>query len=99
MMPLMLMRTVGAVLLMLTVGLGSVPAVAQDRGDPANPTPPRLAYVEGDVSFWRPGAEDWVPAQVNTALAEGDELYADTRGRIELHIGPRAFVRAGRDTQ
>jgi hypothetical protein len=93
------MRRVGALLLMVAVGVGPGPAVAQDRGDEANPTPPRLAFVEGDVSFWRPGAEDWAPAQVNTPLAEGDELYADTGGRIELQIGPRAFVRAGGDTQ
>ena len=36
---------------------------------------------------------------MNTALAEGDELYAADRGNVELQIGSRAFVRAGADTQ
>jgi hypothetical protein len=63
------------------------------------PTPPRLGFLDGDVSFWRPGAEDWAPAQVNTALAAGDSLYAGDRGTFELEIGPRAFVRAGANTE
>jgi hypothetical protein len=25
-------------------------------------TPPRLSFVDGQVSFWRPGAQDWVQA-------------------------------------
>ena len=32
------------------------------------------AYGE-DVSFWRPGGDDWAPAQVNTPLAPGDQLH------------------------
>ena len=63
------------------------------------PTPPRLAFIDGDVSFWRPGADDWTPAQVNTALAAGDNLYAPDGANLELEIGARAFVRAGSDTQ
>src|SRR5438093_5742790 len=62
-------------------------------------TPPRLSFTAGEVSFWRPGAEDWTPAQVNTPIAEGDEVYAADGANVELQIGPRAFVRAGGDTQ
>src|SRR5438309_8044024 len=62
-------------------------------------TPPRLSYVEGEVSFWRPGAADWAPAQINTALVPGDETYTGNRGNLELQIGARAFVRAWGDTQ
>ena len=62
-------------------------------------TPPRLGFLDGDVSFWRPGAEIWAPAQVNTALAAGDALYAGDGGNFELQIGPRAFVRAGANTE
>jgi hypothetical protein len=62
-------------------------------------TPPRLSYVEGEVSFWRPGAADWAPAQINTALAPGDETYTGNRGNLELQIGGRAFVRAWGDTR
>src|SRR5207302_11226814 len=62
-------------------------------------TPPRLSYVEGEVSFWRPGAADWAPAQINTALVPGDETYTGNRGNLELQVGARAFVRAWGDTQ
>lgn len=62
-------------------------------------TPPRLSLTEGAVSFWRPGAEDWTAAQVNTALAAGDRLYTDEDANLELQIGARAFVRAGAKTQ
>ena len=43
-------------------------------------TPPRLGFVDGEVSLWRPGAEIWVPAQMNTAFAAGDSLYAGDGG-------------------
>jgi len=65
----------------------------------AGRTPPRLSFVDGSVSFWRPGAEDWAPAQVNTPLAPGDALYATDGANLELQIGPRAFVRGGAGTQ
>jgi hypothetical protein len=62
-------------------------------------TPPRLSYTEGSVSFWRPGGDDWAPAQVNTPLAAGDELYTGSDGNLEVQIGGRAFIRAWGDTQ
>ncbi len=62
-------------------------------------TPPRLSFIDGEVSFFRPGAEDWTPARVNTALAAGDELFTAKRANLELQIGSRAFARAGEDTQ
>jgi hypothetical protein len=62
-------------------------------------TPPRLSYTDGSVSFWRPGAPDWVAAQVNTPLAPGDELYTGRPGNLELQIGPRAYVRAWAESQ
>jgi hypothetical protein len=71
---------------------------ADDRQNTA-PTPPRLSYVNGDVSFWRPGGEDWAPAQVNTPLAPGDQLYTGNRGNLEVQIDSRSFVRAWGDSQ
>jgi hypothetical protein len=62
-------------------------------------TPPRLAFIDGQVSFWRPGAQEWAQAQVNTPLAPGDELYTGSPGNLELQIGSRAFVRAWASTQ
>jgi len=61
-------------------------------------TPVRLAFVEGDALFWRPGDGDWEPAQVNIPLASGDAL-ATRDGRLELQVAARSFVRAGEGTQ
>jgi hypothetical protein len=62
-------------------------------------TPPRLSFVDGQVSFFRPGADDWVRAQVNTPLSPGDQLFTGSPGNLELQIGARAFVRGWADTQ
>jgi hypothetical protein len=71
---------------------------ADDSQNPS-PTPPRLSYLSGEVSFWRPGGEDWAPAQVNTPLAPGDQLYSGNRGNLEVQIDSRSFVRAWGDSQ
>lgn len=77
------------------------PALAQtDDEAPADMvTPPRLAVAEGDVQYWRPGAAGWEPAQINTALAEGDSLNAGSDATVELQVGPRDFVRLMANTQ
>ena len=62
-------------------------------------TPPRLSLMDGEVSFWRPGAPGWAPAQINIPLAPGDELYTGDQGNLELQVGTRAFVRAWGNTQ
>jgi hypothetical protein len=82
----------------MTLGVGAVRAAESDDGAIGG-TPPRLSYAEGEVSYFRPGAQDWAPAQVNTALAPGDELYTGNRGNLELQVGARAFVRAWGDSQ
>ena len=87
-----------ALMCLFAMGVGTIAARAQPERA-AGPTPPRLAFVNGEVSFWRPGAEDWAPAQVNTALAAGDALYVGDGGNVELQIGARAYVRAGSGTQ
>ena len=90
-----------AVALVLVMALGST-VVARAAQAPAAPveaiadgrTPPRVSYVDGQVSFWRPGAPDWGAAQINMALAPGDELSTGSPGNLELQVGPRAFIRA-----
>ncbi len=82
----------------VTFALG-VSAVGAQEARAVGVTPPRLSFVDGDVSYWRPGADDWVDAQVNTALGAGDSLYAGDGGNVELEIGTRAYVRAGSGTQ
>jgi hypothetical protein len=61
-------------------------------------TPPRLSVTEGNVQFWRPGASDWEPAQINTALAEGDAINTGGDATVELQIGQRDFVRLPANT-
>jgi hypothetical protein len=93
---------IGTVLLCLLAG---VALAAPETGAPAldeesvGRTPPRLSYLDGQVSFWRPGADDWVQAQVNTALAPGDQLFIQGAGNLELQVGTQAFVRGGMDAQ
>jgi hypothetical protein len=62
-------------------------------------TPPRLSFTKGEVSFWRPGSQEWSQAQVNTPLAPGDLLYTGPQGTLEIQIGSRAFMRAAPNTQ
>jgi Family of unknown function (DUF6600) len=71
-----------------------------DQQQPAvGQAPPRLSFVDGQASFWRPGAQDWTQAQVNTPLAPGDQLYTGSPGNLELQVGARAFVRTWANTQ
>ncbi len=100
------MRTRGiiGVLLALALLMGGTP-LAQTAEPPESPdeavgqVPPRLSFTDGNVSFFRPGAPDWVQAQINTPLAPGDQLYAGSPGSLELQVGSRAFVRAWANAQ
>jgi hypothetical protein len=75
------------------------PADAHAQAETPEATPPRISYLHGEVSFWRPGAHDWVPATLNMPLAPGDVLYAGPAGNVEVQIGPRAFARAAYGAQ
>jgi hypothetical protein len=94
-----------AMLLALALLVGIVPSSraaeppSGSQTGAVGPTPPRLSYTHGEVSFWRPGAQDWAPAQINTPLAPGDEVSTGTQGDLELQVGSQAFVRAWGDTQ
>jgi len=81
------------------LGGGTAATAQPDEGIGFERTPPRLSFTDGEVSFWRVGAEDWTPAQVNTALAPGDELFAAKGANLELQVGERAYLRAGAETQ
>jgi hypothetical protein len=86
--------------------LGGALAATSQTGQVANGTeeaigrtPPRLSFVDAQVSFWRPGSEEWVAARVNTPLAPGDQLYTGSPGNVEIQIGGRAYVRAWAGTR
>jgi hypothetical protein len=95
----MRLRRFAAVSVALLFAILSLSVAAEQKSGPPAHTPPRLALIEGEASFWRPGAEDWGPARVNTPLAPGDVVYTGDDSNIELQIGPRMFIRAGRNTQ
>ncbi|MGB9128265.1 MAG: DUF6600 domain-containing protein, partial [Thiobacillus sp.] len=76
-------------------------ALAQAVGEDSEwaPTPPRLSFIDGEVSYWRPGADDWARAVPNLALAEGDALYTGAGANFEVQFGSRSFVRADENSQ
>jgi hypothetical protein len=77
----------------LLLALGVLTAGAPTAQAADDQTPPRLSYLDGQVSFWRPGAQDWALAQINTPLAPGDQLSTGSPGNLEIQIGDHAFVR------
>ena len=93
----------------LLLFLGLLPGLVSTAraADPAGPdqaaaydlTPPRLSLTDGQVSFWRPGADDWTMALVNTPLAPGDEVSTSSPGNLEIQIGQYSFVRGWANTQ
>jgi hypothetical protein len=87
--------------LLILLALASSSVWAQPAPDDESdlPVPARLSVVEGTVSFWRSGDQDWSPAQVNMALAAGDSIYASDGATVEIQIGPKAFVRLMAGTQ
>lgn len=92
-------RIITALLVFMLAAMGSSVAHAQEGDQKAAVNPLRLSYVNGKVSFWRYGAEDWVEARINTPLASGDALYVGKDAELELQAGSRAFIRADDDTQ
>ena len=61
--------------LQMALGAGAARAAESEEGA-IEAIPPRLSYADGEVSYYRPGAQDWAPAQVNTALAPGDIIHS-----------------------
>ena len=80
-------------------GMPPPPGAVETPGQVPDVTPARVSYLYGEVSFRRPGAEEWTPARLNTPLAPGDVLYTGQGGNVEIQVGPRAFVRASDGTQ
>lgn len=97
--PLIVTLMVLALALTATPRASAATPPTQSQEEAIGRTPPRLSYIDGEVSFWRPGADAWASAQLNTPLAPGDEFYTGNRGNLELQVGTRAFVRAWGETQ
>jgi hypothetical protein len=83
--------------LLILFALSGTAALAADEA--WTPTPPRLSFIDGEVSYWRQGAEDWARARPNLALAVGDAFYTSQGANFEVQFGSRSFVRADQHTQ
>jgi hypothetical protein len=70
---------------------------ADDQTPSVNPL--RLSYINGSVSFWRYGADDWVQARINTPLISGDSIYTGKSSDLELQAEGRTFIRSDDNTQ
>ncbi|ODU38824.1 MAG: hypothetical protein ABS92_13660 [Thiobacillus sp. SCN 63-374] len=81
------------------LALSGTSVLAQEEDEAWAPTPPRLSFVDGEVSYWRQGADAWVRARPNLALAEGDALYSGNDANFEVQFGSRSFVRADANSQ
>ena len=78
----------------LVLALAGADAREPEPGAGFELTPPRLAFVDGEVSFLRRGAEDWAPARANLALASGDRLRASADVSAETLRGGLQVLRA-----
>ena len=90
-----MLRVLALLALLLPFGVSQ----AQEGPDPSFPTPPRISLLDGQASFWRPGAQNWAPAVLNTPLEPGDSLYTGPDTTAEVQIGPHAYVRLRDSTQ
>jgi hypothetical protein len=71
------------------------PATASAQGATADDPPGRVAdlnFLQGSVSFQPAGGgdNDWVSAETNRPLTTGDQIWADTDGLVEMHVGSTA---------
>jgi len=85
--------------LLILFALSGSAALAAMDDEAWAPTPPRLSFIDGEVSYWREGADDWARARSNLALAEGDALYTGQNANLEVQFGSRSFVRADENSQ
>ncbi|HUF94183.1 MAG TPA: DUF6600 domain-containing protein [Candidatus Limnocylindria bacterium] len=85
--------------LLPAVAAAQAPPEDEVESEAAGPTPLRLGFTAGDVRFWRPGTDEWVPAQVNIPLAPGDQLATGHLGNVEIQTGPDSFLRAWGDSR
>lgn len=81
----MKIRIIAAILLPLA--LFSARAFAAELGAA------RMGIVQGDVQVYTEDAQAWVPASINTPLAQGDRVWVPDGGRSELQFQGGLVVR------
>src|SRR5437667_87838 len=85
-------RLATTALALLVALAGRVPGAAAAIPREAGPTPPRLSFTDGEVSFWRPGAEDWAPAN-----GEATDVGPDKQVVLEGSDTPQLATNAAPD--
>ncbi len=78
----------------------AAPLPAADELQLAAEDPPalvgRVARGEGRATLRLPGAADWQPAALNTAVTEGTAIWTEPGGRLALDVGQsRLFLEGG----
>jgi hypothetical protein len=94
------MKLKQAVILVIFLTL-AVPSILQAQDDEDQQSPEQVAYIrliEGEVGYQRgdDSQAQWSAAVINTPLMPGDSLYANDRGRAEIQLGDRNFLRVGK---
>ena len=55
--------------------------------------PARISYVDGDIRFNSPDADEWLQVTVNTPLDEGDAVWCPEGSRVEIQLPDGTVVR------
>ncbi len=85
-------KAVSLLFICLLVGaaLAALPAICRAQDDPPDRVA-RLNFIQGSVSYQVSGDTDWVDADPNRPLTNGDNIWADKDSRAEVHIGSTAI--------
>lgn len=76
----------------------AVPGRCQDLAAPPDLRVARLSYLEGQATFQRDGDEEWMEATPNTALFEGNKIYASPGSRVEVQMEDNVVIRLSADS-
>jgi hypothetical protein len=83
-------RSQFALALLLAVSFVAIAQRAAAQDDPPGRVA-RLNFIQGSVSYQVSGDQSWIQADPNRPLTVGDNLWADTNSRGEVHIGSTAI--------
>jgi len=90
----LLRNALAALLLAIGPILATIPAQAQDQGDPPTGVA-RIAIISGSVSSHQPGSQDWQAAQQNYPLAPGSGVWTEPRAHAAVDVaGARVHLDA-----
>lgn len=81
---------------LLATTLNAVPAVAQSNSQVRIV---RLSFVEGTVTMYRPDADQWAKAFVNTPIQQGFKIATDTNSFAEVEFENGSTVRLGQSSE